>query len=112
MSKAKPQEQEEMKSPLVKADPKPVNNQGTPISQTTMNDAQTALEEAMMELIHAEPFYANLTLNMRREFTTKFPTLAVNVTDEINLFINPFFFTEKKSRQMEKHSPGLTKHWP
>lgn len=92
MSKAKTQEQEEMKSPLVKSDPKPVNNQGTPISQTTMADAQTALEEAMMELIHSEPFYANLTLNMRREFTTKFPTLAVNVTDEINLFINPFFF--------------------
>lgn len=57
-----------------------------------ISDAQTALEEAMMELIHNEPFYANLTLNMRRQFTTKFPTLAVNVTDEINLFINPYFF--------------------
>ncbi len=62
------------------------------VSTEVITDAQNALEEAMMELIHHEPFYANLTLNMRREFTTKFPTLAVNVTDEINLFINPYFF--------------------
>ena len=62
------------------------------IPEVDISDAQTALEEAMMELIHNEPFYANLTLNMRREFTTKFPTLAVSVTDEINLHINPYFF--------------------
>lgn len=62
------------------------------IPEIDISDAQTALEESMMELIHHEPFYANLTLNMRREFTTKFPTLAVSVTDEINLHINPYFF--------------------
>lgn len=88
MSKAK----EETKVQPVEPKKQPKSNQGAPISQTTLGDAQSALEEAMMELIHSEPFYANLTLNMRREFTTKFPTLAVNVTDEINLFINPFFF--------------------
>lgn len=70
----------------------PASNQGGAIPSDVMAEAVTSLEEAMMELIHAEPFYANLTLNMRREFTTKFPTLAVNVTDEINLFINPYFF--------------------
>ena len=87
MSKAK----EETKTPVEQKKGMP-NMQGAPIPAADIADAQTALEEAMMELIHNEPFYANLTLNMRREFTTKFPTLAVNVTDEINLFINPYFF--------------------
>jgi predicted metal-dependent peptidase len=62
------------------------------IPDVDISEAQVALEEAVMELIHNEPFYANLTLNMRREFTLKVPTLAVNVTDEVNLFINPYFF--------------------
>lgn len=87
MSKAK----EETKT-AAEQSKQPVSNQGAPIPQIDITDAQNALEEAMMELIHKEPFYANLTLNMRREFTTKFPTLAVNVTDEINLFLNPYFF--------------------
>lgn len=66
--------------------------QELPMPAIDISDAQNALEEAMMELIHTEQFYANLTLNMRREFSTKYPTLAVSVTDEINLHINPYFF--------------------
>ncbi len=62
------------------------------IPDVDITAAAEALEEAVMELVHYESFYANLTLNMRREFTTRFPTLAVNVTDEVNLFINPYFF--------------------
>lgn len=62
------------------------------IPDIDIKGANDALEEAMMDLIYDEPFYANLTLNMRRQFTTKFPTLAVNVTDEVNLYINPYFF--------------------
>jgi len=62
------------------------------IPDVDIQEAQIKLEEAVMELVHYEPFYANLCLNMRREFTTRFPTLAVNVTDEVNLFINPYFF--------------------
>ena len=54
--------------------------------------ANDELEKAVMELIFNEPFYANLTLNMKREFTTSIPTIGVNVTDEVNLFINPYFF--------------------
>lgn len=70
----------------------PQQTQADVIPDVDISGAQAALEEAMMELIYEEPFYANLTLNMRRTFTTKFPTLAVNVTDEVNLWINPYFF--------------------
>lgn len=63
-----------------------------PIPDVDISAANVAVEQAMMELIYNEPFFANLTLNMRREFTTKFPTLAVSVTDEVNLHINPYFF--------------------
>ena len=62
------------------------------IPDVDIKGANDALEEAMMDLIYDEPFFANLTLNMRRQFTTKFPSLAVNVTDEVNLWINPYFF--------------------
>ena len=55
-------------------------------------DANDLLENTVMKLIFDEPFYANLTLNMRRIITTELPTLGVNVTDEVNLYINPFFF--------------------
>lgn len=55
-------------------------------------DANEALEEAVIQLIFKEPFYANLITNMRREFTTSLPTAGVNVTDQVNLFVNPYFF--------------------
>lgn len=55
--------------------------------------AEELLEQTVVELIFAEPFYANLIMNMRREFTVELPTLGVNVTDQVNLFINPYFFS-------------------
>ena len=54
--------------------------------------AEEMLEQTIVELIFAEPFYANLIMGMRREFTVELPTLGVNVTDQVNLFINPYFF--------------------
>lgn len=54
--------------------------------------AEELLEQTIVELIFAQPFYANLIMSMRREFTTKIPTLGVNVTDQVNLFVNPYFF--------------------
>lgn len=54
--------------------------------------AEELLEQTIVELIFAQPFYANLIMNMRREFTVKIPTLGVNVTDQVNLFVNPYFF--------------------
>jgi predicted metal-dependent peptidase len=57
-----------------------------------LEKANDLLEETVMELVFNQPFYANLIQNMRREFTTKLPTLGVNVTDQVNLFVNPYFF--------------------
>lgn len=62
------------------------------IPDVDIQAAAEALEQTVMELVHNEQFYANLTLNMRREFTTRVPTAGVNVTDEVNLYINPYFF--------------------
>jgi predicted metal-dependent peptidase len=67
-----------------------------PIDQEKFNKAmciaQELMEQSVVELIFNEPFYANLIMNMRREFTVDLPTLGVNVTDQVNLFINPYFF--------------------
>jgi hypothetical protein len=58
-----------------------------------ISECETAIEEAMMDLIYNEPFYAELTMRMRREVTDRFPTLAVGPKDnEIYLYINPYFF--------------------
>lgn len=54
--------------------------------------AEELLEQTIVELIFSEPFYANLVMGMRREFTIKLPTLGVNVTDQVNLYVNPYFF--------------------
>lgn len=57
-----------------------------------VSKAEEMLEQTIVELIFAEPFYANLIMGMRREFTVKIPTLGVNVTDQVNLYLNPYFF--------------------
>lgn len=54
--------------------------------------ANEAFEETVIELIMKEPFYANLITNMRREFDVNIPTAGVNVTEQVNMYINPFFF--------------------
>jgi len=52
------------------------------------------LERAMMELVHNEPFFANLLLNMTRKYDYSMPTIGVNVTDTINLIVNPHFWNQ------------------
>lgn len=52
------------------------------------------LERAMMELVHNEPFFANLLLNMTRKYDFNMPTIGVNVTDTINLIVNPHFWNQ------------------
>lgn len=42
--------------------------------------------------ISGRRFYGAFLMNMRRQFTTRVPTAGVNVTDGINLYINPDFF--------------------
>lgn len=68
--------------------------------------AQELLEQTVVDLIFEEPFYANLIMGMRREFTIKLPTLGVNVTDQVNLYVNPYFFaalSEKARYDVLKH---------
>lgn len=62
------------------------------IPEKVLAQAAENLESAIMKIIHEGRFFSNLLLNFRREFTVKLPTLGVNVTDEVNLFINPYFF--------------------
>lgn len=50
------------------------------------------IESAMMRLVHREPFYANLLMNMTKNYTTEIPTLGVNVTETVNLHVNPYFW--------------------
>lgn len=67
---------------------------------------QEVLEQTVVDLIFEEPFYANLIMGMRREFTVDLPTLGVNVTDQVNLYVNPYFFialSEKARYDVLKH---------
>ncbi len=54
--------------------------------------SENLIEVAVTELIKKEQFFANLILNMTRTYTTDVPTLGVNVTDNVNLYINPHFW--------------------
>lgn len=77
-----------------------------PVPEKEMALAQDNLESALMVLIADGRFFSSLLLNMRREFTNRLATLGVNVTDEVNLFINPFFFnalTRKEQVEVLKH---------
>jgi len=50
------------------------------------------LTQAVTQLIRSEPFFANLILNMTRNYVYNIPTLGVNVTDTVNLYVNPHFW--------------------
>lgn len=50
------------------------------------------IEAAMMQLVKTKPFFANLLMNMTRNVTTDVPTIGVNVTDRVNLWVNPHFW--------------------
>lgn len=75
-----------------KKDIKPTSEVDQERLNRTIGKAEELLEQTVVELIFAEPFYANLIMGMRREFTVDLPTLGVNVTDQVNLYINPYFF--------------------
>lgn len=67
-------------------------NQRPQMSEKALAEAEENMEKSMMSLISDGRFFSSLLLNMRREFTNRIATLGVNVTDEVNLFINPYFF--------------------
>lgn len=64
-----------------------------------ISKAEELLEQTIVELVFEEPFYANLIMGIRREFTVDLPTLGVNVTDQVNLYVNPYFFCALNLKQ-------------
>lgn len=64
------------------------------------------ITDAMLSLINNEPFYADLIMNMTINITLDIPTAGVNITDTVNLFINPYFY---KSLDLEGQK-NLLKH--
>lgn len=54
--------------------------------------SNTILEGAIIKLVREEPFYASMLLRMQKTITKELPTLAISVTNKINLYINPDFF--------------------
>lgn len=52
-----------------------------------------SIEREVVALVKKEPFYAHFLQNMRRIVTFDCPTMGVNITDGLNLYINPKFFS-------------------
>ena len=57
-----------------------------------MSNISISIEREIVALIKERPFYAHFIQNMKRIITDEVPTMGVNITDQINLFINPEFF--------------------
>jgi len=60
--------------------------------------SENLLDAAIMELISEERFYGELILNMRKEYTSRVPTMGVNITDTVNLFVNPDWYKLYKGK--------------
>ena len=54
------------------------------------------IEKEIVHLIKEKPFYAHFLQQMRRIETERIKTFAVNITDGINLYINPKFYDKIK----------------
>lgn len=57
------------------------------------------LEKMIVTLIKTKPFYAHFIQQMNRIETEKIPTLAVNITERINLFFNSKFLEGLKPEE-------------
>lgn len=55
------------------------------------------IESAMIRLVKEKPFFAHLLMTMSRNVTTDIPTVGVNVTDKVNLYVNPYFWESLSS---------------
>jgi predicted metal-dependent peptidase len=49
------------------------------------------LSQVIIKMVKQHSFYAHLIQNMNRQWSLDLPTIGVNVTDTVNLFINPHF---------------------
>ena len=50
------------------------------------------IESAVIKLLKEQRFYAHLIQGMKKHIELNIPTIGVNVTDHVNLYINPFFW--------------------
>lgn len=76
------------------------------IAKHTTDEAKIALNKSIVYLLHKERFFGNFILNMRKHFGNMVPTAGVNITDQINLYINPDFFCSLSL----KHQVIILKH--
>lgn len=70
-----------------------------PTAKPCVSFGGEVVEHAMMTLVEKEPFFAKLLMGMTRTITTDIPTAAVNVTDTVNLYINPYFWNSLETVQ-------------
>jgi predicted metal-dependent peptidase len=55
-------------------------------------DVGFLIEKAVTKLVMKEPFFAAMIQGMTRQATTKVATAGVNVTDTVNLYVNPYWW--------------------
>jgi predicted metal-dependent peptidase len=82
-----------------------MSNQNEKLS-LAIEEANEKLSGTIANLIMTEPFFANLLIVMSRNFVTRIPTLGINVTDTVNLYVNPYFFNSfslKERTEFLKH---------
>ena len=60
----------------------------------TMMTPKAVIENAIIWLIKYKPFYGHMVLNMRLYFGNDTILAGVNVTDAVNLYVNPLMFRE------------------
>ena len=64
-----------------------------------ISDIACSIEKELVHLIKTKPFYAHFIQTMDRIITESVETMGVNITDGINLFINPKFFNALKPKE-------------
>jgi len=64
-----------------------------------MNNINDVISQTVISFIEKNPFFANLLLTMKRKITTDVQTCGVNITDTVNLYINPYFFLSLSQKE-------------
>lgn len=50
------------------------------------------ISSAVIQLVHSQPFFAHVVLNMNRIYTNRVPTVGVGIDGGLNLYINKTFW--------------------
>jgi predicted metal-dependent peptidase len=68
------------------------NYEGFMAKEIKKENLSLSIEKEIVALIKYKPFYAHFIQTMRRVITKDVKTMGVNITDGLNLYINPEFF--------------------